>query len=111
MGNAAPGGDLDANPPNPDGSDRVTLEIQGKGPFSRLKYERGFHSTQRVMDGELDELVDALVSHAPDPTARVAHRVDTALPAPETRGDERDGQPRPENVHKKPTLPSEYDIK
>lgn len=61
MGNTAPGGNLDANPPDPDGSDRVTLEIQGKGPFSRLKYERGFHPVQLVMDGDLDELV----SHAP----------------------------------------------
>ena len=48
-----------------DWPDRVNLEIQGKGAFSRLKYERGFHPVQRVMDGGLDELVDALGSHAP----------------------------------------------
>ena len=65
MGNAAPGGDLDANPPGSDESDRVILEMQGKGAFSRLKHERGFHPVQRVMDGDLDKLVDALVSHAP----------------------------------------------
>ena len=65
MGNTAPGRDLDANLPDPDESDRVTLGIQGKGAFSRLKYERVSHPVQRVMDGDLDELVDALVSHAP----------------------------------------------
>ena len=42
MGNTPPGGDLDAHPPDPDESDRITLEIQGKGALSRLKYERGF---------------------------------------------------------------------
>ena len=65
MGNAAPGGDLDANPPDPDESDRVTLEMQGKGAFSRLKYERGFHPVQLVMDADadLDGVIDALVSH------------------------------------------------
>ena len=64
MGNAAPGGDLDANPPDPDESDRATLETQGKGAFSRVKCERGFQPVQRVMDGGLVELVDALGSHA-----------------------------------------------
>ena len=39
--------------------------MQAKGAFSRLKYEQGFHPVQQVMDGDLDELVDALVSHAP----------------------------------------------
>ena len=56
---------MDANPPDQDESDRVTFEMQGKGAFSRLKYEQGFHPVQQVMDGDLDELVDALVSHAP----------------------------------------------
>ncbi len=56
---------MDANPPDPDESDRVTLEIQGKGAFSRVKCERGFPPVQRVMDGDLDEFVDALGSHAP----------------------------------------------
>ncbi len=56
---------MDANPPDPDDSGRVTLEMQGKGAFSRLKYERGFHPVQWVMDGDLDELVDAPASHAP----------------------------------------------
>ena len=46
-----------------DWPDRVILEMQGKCAFSRLKYGRASHPVQRVMDGGLVELVDALGSH------------------------------------------------
>ena len=43
---------MDANPSDLGGYNKVVLEIQGKGAFSRLKYERGVHRVQRVPETE-----------------------------------------------------------
>jgi peptide chain release factor 1 len=43
---------MDSNPSDLGGFNRIAFEIQGKGAFSRLKYERGVHRVQRVPDTE-----------------------------------------------------------
>lgn len=43
---------MDSSPSNLGGYNKVVLEIQGKGAFSRLKYERGVHRVQRVPETE-----------------------------------------------------------
>ena len=43
---------LDSNPSDLGGYNKVVLEIEGKGAFSRLKYERGVHRVQRVPETE-----------------------------------------------------------
>ena len=43
---------MDSNPSDLGGYNKVVLEIQGKGAFSRLKYERGVHRVQRVPETE-----------------------------------------------------------
>ena len=43
---------LDSNPSELGGFNKIVFEIQGKGAFSRLKYERGVHRVQRVPDTE-----------------------------------------------------------
>jgi len=43
---------MDSNPSDLGGINKVVFEIQGKGAFSRLKYERGVHRVQRVPDTE-----------------------------------------------------------
>ena len=43
---------MDANPSDLGGFNKIVFEIQGKGAFSRLKYERGVHRVQRVPDTE-----------------------------------------------------------
>ena len=54
MENTAPLGALDTNRPDPAGSNRVILEIQGDGALGRLKYERFLPPVQLVMDADLD---------------------------------------------------------
>ena len=43
---------MDSNPSDLGGFNKIVFEIQGKGAFSRLKYERGVHRVQRVPDTE-----------------------------------------------------------
>ncbi len=43
---------MDSNPSDLGGFNKIAFEIQGKGAFSRLKYERGVHRVQRVPDTE-----------------------------------------------------------
>ena len=43
---------LDSNPSDLGGFNKVAFEIQGKGAFSRLKYERGVHRVQRIPETE-----------------------------------------------------------
>ena len=43
---------MDANPSDLGGFTKIVFEIQGRGAFSRLKYERGVHRVQRVPDTE-----------------------------------------------------------
>jgi len=43
---------MDANPSDLGGFNKIVFEIQGKGAFSRLKYERGVHRVQRVPNTE-----------------------------------------------------------
>ena len=43
---------MDSNPSDLGGFNKIVLEIQGKGAFSRLKYERGVHRVQRVPETE-----------------------------------------------------------
>ena len=43
---------MDSNPSDLGGYNKVALEIQGRGAFSRLKYERGVHRVQRVPETE-----------------------------------------------------------
>ena len=43
---------MDSNPSDLGGYNKVVLEIQGKGAFSRMKYERGVHRVQRVPETE-----------------------------------------------------------
>ena len=43
---------MDTSPSEQGGYNKIVFEIQGKGAFSRLKYERGVHRVQRVPDTE-----------------------------------------------------------
>ena len=43
---------MDSNPSDLGGYHKIVIEIQGKGAFSRLKYERGVHRVQRVPETE-----------------------------------------------------------
>ena len=43
---------MDSNPSDLGGFNKIVFEVQGKGAFSRLKYERGVHRVQRVPDTE-----------------------------------------------------------
>ena len=43
---------MDSNPSDLGGFHKIVFEIQGKGAFSRLKYERGVHRVQRVPETE-----------------------------------------------------------
>ena len=43
---------MDSNPSDLGGFNRIVFEIQGRGAFSRLKYERGVHRVQRVPETE-----------------------------------------------------------
>ncbi len=43
---------MDSNPSDLGGYNKIVLEIQGRGAFSRLKYERGVHRVQRVPETE-----------------------------------------------------------
>ena len=43
---------MDSNPSDLGGYNKVVLEIQGRGAFSRMKYERGVHRVQRVPETE-----------------------------------------------------------
>ncbi len=43
---------MDSNPSDLGGLNKIVFEIQGRGAFSRLKYERGVHRVQRVPDTE-----------------------------------------------------------
>ena len=43
---------MDSSPSDLGGLNKIVFEIQGKGAFSRLKYERGVHRVQRVPDTE-----------------------------------------------------------
>ena len=43
---------MDSSPSELGGFNKIVFEIQGKGAFSRLKYERGVHRVQRVPETE-----------------------------------------------------------
>ena len=43
---------MDANPSEVGGFNKIVLEIQGQGAFSRFKYESGVHRVQRVPETE-----------------------------------------------------------
>ncbi len=43
---------MDSNPSDLGGLNKIVFDIQGKGAFSRLKYERGVHRVQRVPETE-----------------------------------------------------------
>ncbi len=43
---------MDSNPSDLGGYNKIVLEVQGRGAFSRLKYERGVHRVQRVPETE-----------------------------------------------------------
>ena len=43
---------MDSNPSEPGGFNRISFEIQGRGAFSRLRYERGVHRVQRTPETE-----------------------------------------------------------
>lgn len=43
---------MDTSPSEQGGFNKIVFEVQGKGAFSRLKYERGVHRVQRVPDTE-----------------------------------------------------------
>ena len=43
---------MDSNPSDLGGYNKIVIEIQGRGAFSRLKYERGVHRVQRVPETE-----------------------------------------------------------
>ena len=43
---------MDSNPSDLGGFNKIVFEIQGRGAFSRLKYERGVHRVQRVPETE-----------------------------------------------------------
>ena len=43
---------MDSNPSDLGGFNKIVFEIQGKGAFSRLRYERGVHRVQRVPETE-----------------------------------------------------------
>lgn len=43
---------MDSNPSDLGGYNKIVIEIQGKGAFSRLKHERGVHRVQRVPETE-----------------------------------------------------------
>jgi peptide chain release factor 1 len=43
---------MDSSPSDMGGFNKIVFEVQGKGAFSRLKYERGVHRVQRIPDTE-----------------------------------------------------------
>jgi peptide chain release factor 1 len=43
---------MDSSPSDQGGFNKIVFELQGKGAFSRLKYERGVHRVQRVPETE-----------------------------------------------------------
>ena len=43
---------LDSSPSDLGGFNKIVFEVEGKGAFSRLKYERGVHRVQRVPETE-----------------------------------------------------------
>ena len=43
---------MDSNPSELGGFNKIVFEIQGRGAFSRLKYERGVHRVQRIPETE-----------------------------------------------------------
>ncbi|MCH7664172.1 MAG: peptide chain release factor 1 [Chloroflexi bacterium] len=43
---------MDTSPSEQGGYNKIVFEVQGKGAFSRLKYERGVHRVQRVPNTE-----------------------------------------------------------
>ncbi len=43
---------MDSNPSDVGGYNKIVFEVQGKGAYSRLKYESGVHRVQRVPDTE-----------------------------------------------------------
>jgi peptide chain release factor 1 len=43
---------MDSNPSDLGGFNKIIFEVQGRGAFSRLKYERGVHRVQRIPETE-----------------------------------------------------------
>lgn len=43
---------MDSNPSDSGGFNKIVFEVEGKGAFSRLKYERGVHRVQRIPETE-----------------------------------------------------------
>ena len=43
---------MDTSPSTMGGFNKIVFEVQGKGAFSRLKFERGVHRVQRIPDTE-----------------------------------------------------------
>ena len=61
---------MDSSPSELGGFNKIVFEIQGKGAFSRLKYERGVHRVQRIPETEAQGRIHtstATVAVLPEP--------------------------------------------
>ncbi len=61
---------MDSNPSDLGGFNKIVFEVQGKGAFSRLKYERGVHRVQRIPETEAQGRIHtstATVAVLPEP--------------------------------------------
>ena len=61
---------MDSNPSELGGFNKIVFEVQGRGAFSRLKYERGVHRVQRIPETEAQGRIHtstATVAVLPEP--------------------------------------------
>ena len=61
---------MDSSPSDLGGFNKIIFEVQGKGAFSRLKYERGVHRVQRIPETEAQGRIHtstATVAVLPEP--------------------------------------------
>jgi peptide chain release factor 1 len=61
---------MDSSPSDLGGFNKIVFEVQGKGAFSRLKYERGVHRVQRIPETEAQGRIHtstATVAVLPEP--------------------------------------------
>ena len=61
---------MDSNPSDLGGFNKIVFEVQGRGAFSRLKYERGVHRVQRIPETEAQGRIHtstATVAVLPEP--------------------------------------------
>ena len=84
---------MDTSPSDQGGFNKIVFEVQGKGAFSRLKYERGVHRVQRVPDTEAQgrirssEYAHFLTAAAKDRRSRYLFRyIRRTVPAPARSG-------------------------